>query len=59
MVSIAKPHVNMLLSIVQHTSSSSITEGPRDTLSRLKSCQLLHNCTKNHIWLQGLRFHVV
>jgi len=31
------------------TSSSAIAEGPRDTLSQLKSCQLLHNCTKNHI----------
>jgi len=25
----------------------------------LKSCQLLHNCTKSHIWLEGLPFHVV
>ena len=32
------------------TSSSAIAEGPRDALSLLKSCQLLHNCTKNHIW---------
>jgi len=31
------------------TSSSAIAEGPHDTLSQLKSCQLLHNCTKNHI----------
>jgi len=31
------------------TSSSAIAEGPRDALSHLKSCQLLHNCTKNHI----------
>jgi len=31
------------------TSSSAIAEGPRDALSQLKSCQLLHNCTKNHI----------
>jgi len=31
------------------TSSSAIAQGPRDTLSLLKSCQLLHNCTKNHI----------
>jgi len=31
------------------TSSSAITEGPLDALSQLKSCQLLHNCTKNHI----------
>jgi len=41
------------------TSSSAITEGPRDALSQLKSCQLLHNCTKNRIWLEGLTFHVV
>jgi len=34
---------------VHHTSSSAIAEGPRDALSQLKSCQLLHNCTKNHI----------
>jgi len=38
------------------TSSSVIAEGPRDALSQLKSCQLLHNCTKNHIWLEGLPF---
>jgi len=31
------------------TSSSAIAEGLRDALSQLKSCQLLHNCTKNHI----------
>jgi len=31
------------------TSSSAIAERPRDYLSQLKSCQLLHNCTKNHI----------
>jgi len=41
------------------TSSSAIAEGPRDALSQLKSCQLLHNCMKNHIWLDGLPFHVV
>ena len=41
------------------TSSSAIAEEPRDALSQLKSCQLLHNCTKNHIWLEGLPFHVV
>jgi len=39
------------------TSSSATAEGPRDALSQLKSCQLLH--TKNHIWLEGLPFHVV
>jgi len=31
------------------TSSSAIAEGPRDALSQLKSRQLLHSCTKNHI----------
>jgi len=44
---------------VFNTSSSAITEWPRDALSQLKACQLLHNCTKNHIWLEGLPFHVV
>jgi len=32
------------------TSSSAVAEGPRNALSQLKSCQLLHNCTKSHIW---------
>jgi len=31
------------------TISSAIAEGPRDALSQLKSCQLLHNCTKTYI----------
>jgi len=44
---------------VSYTSSSAIAEGPRDALRQLKSCQLLHNCTKNRIWLEGLPFHVV
>jgi len=47
---------------VKNTSSSAIAEGPHDALSQFKmfkSCQLLHNCTKNHIWLQGLPFRVV
>jgi len=30
------------------TNSSAIAEGPRDALSQLKSCQLLHNY-ENHI----------
>ena len=34
---------------INRTSTSTIAEGPRDALSQLKSCQLLHNCTKNHI----------
>jgi len=34
--------------------SSGIAEGPRDVLSKLKSFQLLHECTKNRI-LEGLR----
>ena len=37
------------VSVFLITSSSAIAEGPRDALSQLKSCQLLHNCTKNHI----------
>jgi len=37
----------MLISLFLHnTSSSAIAEGPRDALSQLKSCQLLHNCQK-------------
>jgi len=44
---------------IYYTSSSAIAEGPRDALSQFKSCQLLHNCTKNHISLEGLPFHVV
>jgi len=31
------------------TSSSAAAERPREPLGQLKSCQLLHNCTKNHI----------
>ena len=31
------------------TNSSAAAERPREPLSQLKSCQLLHNCTKNHI----------
>jgi len=42
-----------------NTSSSAIAEEPQDALSHSKSCQLLHNCTKNHIWLEGLPFHKV
>jgi len=34
---------------VKLTSSSAAAERPREPLSQLKSCQLLHNCTKNHI----------
>jgi len=41
------------------TSSWAATERLREPLSQLKSCQLLHNCTKNHSWLEGLPFHVV
>ena len=37
----------------------SATKAVSEPLSQLKSCQLLHNCTKNHIWLEGLPFHVV
>jgi len=43
----------------QWTSSSAAAERSREPLSQLKSCQLLHNCTKNHIWPEGLPFHVV
>ena len=34
---------------IKETSSSANTEGPHDALSQLKSCELLHNCTKNLI----------
>ena len=36
-------------SVTTVTSSSAAAERPREPLSQLKSCQLLHNCTKNHI----------
>ena len=51
--------VHLGLSMAMPTTSSAIAERPRDALSQLKSCQLLHNCTKYHIWLQGLPFHVI
>jgi len=38
---------NGQFTLTAKTSSSAITEGPRDALSQLKSCQLLHNCMKN------------
>jgi len=34
---------------VSETSSSAAAERPREPLSQLKSCQLLHSYTKNHI----------
>jgi len=51
--------VASLLASVIYKYSSAIAEGPRDALSQLKSCQLLHNCTKNHIWLEGFPFQEV
>jgi len=30
--------------------SSAISEGPCSALCQLKSCQLLHKCTKNEMW---------
>jgi len=41
--------------LVWKTRSSAIAERPRDALYQLKSCQLLHSCTKNHIW-KGLQW---
>jgi len=38
------------------TSSSAAAERPCKPLNQLKSCQLLHNCTKNHIWLKDCPF---
>jgi len=35
--------------ITMVTSSAAAAERPHEPLSQLKSCQLLHNCTKNHI----------
>ena len=35
--------------VLVKTSSSAAAERPLEPLSQLKSCQLLHNCTKNHI----------
>ena len=32
------------------TICSAIADGPCDALKQLKSCQLLHSCTKNHIF---------
>jgi len=44
-----EPNVYASLSVNSiSTSSSAIAEGPRDALSQLKPCQLLHNCTKYH-----------
>jgi len=37
------------LHVVVETSSSAAAERPHEPLSQLKSSQLLHNCTKNHI----------
>jgi len=42
--------VTILIARRHQTRSSAIAEGPRDALFQLKSCQLLHSCTKNHIW---------
>jgi len=44
------------MTILELTSSSAIAEGPRDALSQMKSCQLLHNCTKN---IAGMYFGLV
>ena len=32
--------------VTKVTRSSATAEGPRDALCRMKSCQLLHSCTK-------------
>jgi len=40
---------------VVSTRSYGITERPRDALCQLKSCQLLHSCTKSHI-CKGLQW---
>jgi len=38
-------YLHATLTFLKLTSTSAIAEGPRDALSQLKSCQLLHNCT--------------
>jgi len=45
--------VNVLTTKLGITSSSAIAEGPRDALSQLKSCQLLHNCTNKKATFQS------
>jgi len=44
--------VNVLTTKLGITSSSAIAEGPRDALSQLKSCQLLHDCTNKKATFQ-------
>jgi len=35
---------------MQARRSSAIAGRPRDAPCQFKSCQMLHSCTKNHIW---------
>jgi len=39
---------------VNHDNVISIAQEPRDAVCQLKSCQMLHSCTKNYIW-QGMQ----
>jgi len=41
---------HLLACIGSRTRGSAIAEGPRDALSQLRCCRLLHNCTKNLMW---------
>jgi len=48
-------HLVMQMSLSQiaekyKTRSSAIAERPRNARCQLTTCQLLHYCTKNHIW---------
>ena len=42
---------SLIDALSSRTSTSAIAEGPRDALSQLKSCHLLHNCTCTKITL--------
>jgi len=46
-------------SLVRQVAQLSQRDLRRDGISQLNSCQLLHNCMKNYIWLEGSPFHVV
>jgi len=46
-------------SLIRQVAQLSQRDLRRDAVSQLNSCQLLHNCMKNYIWLEGLPFHVV
>ena len=47
-------HLTVLMCLQYFTRSSAVAERTHNTLSQLKSSQLLHSCTNNHI-LKGLQ----